>query len=258
MSRSTVHIASDVHLGAVSETRVRDFHRWLRWSGSEAGTVVLNGDLFDFWFEYRRVVPRGHSRTLALLAELVEAGVDVHLTGGNHDWWGGSVLEDEIGVRFHRAPVELELAGRRVLVAHGDGLGPGDTGYKVLRAVLRSRPFVWAFRWLHPDIGGRVAGGVSFTAGRTSEPTEAEVARSAVLEGWAREELLRRGDLDMIALGHTHIPLRIEVAPGRWYVNSGDWVHHRSWVRLEVEREPELLYWSPDGTPDDGHPSGQP
>lgn len=244
MPRSTVHIASDIHLGAVPEVREREFHRWLRWSGSEAGTIVLNGDLFDFWFEYRRVMPRGHSRTLALLSELVEAGVEVHLTGGNHDWWGGPVLEEEVGVRFHRAPVELALAGRRVLVAHGDGLGPGDTGYKALRSVLRSRLFVWAFRWLHPDLGGRVADGVSFTAGRDGAPTASERARSAVLERWARDTLTVRDDLDLVTLGHTHIPRRLEVAPGRWYLNSGDWVHHRSWIRLRPGESPALLQWS--------------
>lgn len=249
MSRSTVHIASDVHLGAIPEARVREFHRWLRWSGSEAGTIVLNGDLFDFWFEYRHVVPRGHSRTLALLAELVESGVEVHLTGGNHDWWGGPVLEEEVGLHFHRDPVELELAGRRVLVAHGDGLGPGDTGYKLLKRVIRSRPFVWAFRWLHPDIGGRVAGGVSFTDGRVVEPTPSEVERSAVLERWAAEQLTRRDDLGMVTLGHTHIPQCVEVAPDRWYVNSGDWVHHCSWVRLEPGEAPTLLRWPDDAPP---------
>ncbi|MEK9501295.1 UDP-2,3-diacylglucosamine diphosphatase [Gaopeijia maritima] len=241
MSRSTVHIASDVHLGAIPEARARDFHRWLRWSGSEAGTIVINGDLFDFWFEYRHVMPRGHSRTLALLADLVDSGVEVHLTGGNHDWWGGPVLEEEVGVHFHRDPVELELAGRRVLVAHGDGLGPGDTGYKMLKAVIRSRPFVWAFRWLHPDIGGRVAGGVSFTEGRVAEPTPSERERSGVLEAWATEQLETREELGMVTLGHTHIPRRVEVAPDRWYLNSGDWVHHCSWVRLEPGRAPALL-----------------
>lgn len=250
MSRSTVYIASDVHLGAIPPERTREFHRWLRRAGSEAGTIVINGDLFDFWFEYRHVIPRGHSRTLALLSELVDSGVEVHLTGGNHDWWGGAVLEDEVGVHFHRDPVELDLAGRRVLVAHGDGLGPGDVGYKALKAVIRSRPFVWAFRWLHPDIGGRVAGGVSFTEGRVAEATAHEQARSDVLEQWATEQLLDREDLGMVTLGHTHIPRQVEVAPGRWYVNSGDWVHHQSWVALTPGDDPRLLT-GPDGDPFD-------
>lgn len=255
MPSSTVFIASDAHLGAVPPEREASFRDWLERAGTEAGTVVLNGDLFDFWFEYRHVVPRGHTRTLGLLAELVEAGVEVHLTGGNHDWWGGSFLEGEIGVRFHREPVELELAGHRALVAHGDGLGPGDTGYKVLKTVIRSRPFVWAFRWLHPDWGARVAGGVSFTEGRAAGPTPTEVQRSEVLERWAADHLRSRDDLDLLTLGHTHVPRRVEVAPGRWYVNTGDWVHHCSYARLERGEPPRVLRW-PDGSPLGDTPPG--
>lgn len=248
MAPAPVYIASDVHLGAVPPAREVAFRAWLDAAGSEAGTVVVNGDLFDFWFEYRHAIPRGHTRVLAALAALVDGGVEVHLTGGNHDWWGGTFLEQEIGVRFHREPVELELAGHRTLVAHGDGLGPGDTGYKMLKTVIRSRPFLWAFRWLHPDLGARVAGGVSFTEGRAAQPSPTEVKRAAILERWAAEHLEAHPHLDLLTLGHTHVPARREVAPGRWYVNTGDWVHHCSYAVLEPDRAPRLLRW-PDGAP---------
>lgn len=254
MPPSTVLLASDIHLGAVSPERAAAFRAWLEEAGTRASTVVLNGDLFDFWFEYRHVVPRGHTRTLAVLADLVDAGVEVHLTGGNHDWWGGSFLEDEIGLRFHRDAVELDLAGHRTLVAHGDGLGPGDTGYKVLKRVIRSPLFVWSFRWLHPDWGARVAGHASFTEGRAAGPTPPEVERSAVLEAWACAHLAEHAHLDLLTLGHTHLPRRVEAAPGRWYVNTGDWVHHCSYAELEPGEPPRLLRW-PDGAPvGDVHP----
>ncbi len=246
MPSPTVFLASDVHLGAVPPERERAFRSWLEYAGARAATVVVNGDLFDFWFEYRHAVPRGHTRVLGALAALVDAGVEVHLTGGNHDWWGGSFLEDEIGVVFHRAPVELDLAGRRTLVAHGDGLGPGDTGYKMLKTVLRSPPFVWGFRWLHPDLGARVAGGVSLTEKRAAGPSPHELERAQVMERWAVGHLEAHPHLDLVTTGHTHVPRRIEVAPDRWYLNTGDWVHHCTYAVVDVGAPPRLLQW-PDG-----------
>jgi len=138
---------------------------------------VLNGDLFDYWFEYAHVIPRGYTRALGLLAEIVDSGVRVDLTGGNHDWWGGSYLEEEIGVHFHREPVHMELAGHRTLLAHGDGLGPGDLGYKLLKSVLRSPPFRWLFRWTHPDVGSWIAGRASKTQHRAEPPTDVDRKR---------------------------------------------------------------------------------
>ena len=244
MPSSTVFLASDVHLGAVPPSRERAFRRWLDRVGSEAGTLVLNGDLFDFWFEYRHAVPKGHTRVLGALADLVESGVEVHLTGGNHDWWGGTFLEDEIGLHFHRDPIELDLAGLRTWVAHGDGLGPGDGGYKVLKRVLRSRLFVWAFRWLHPDLGARVAGGVSLTEGRAKGPSSHEVERAGILEAWALDQLAARPEVDLLTLGHTHVPRLTGAAPGRWYLNTGDWVHHCTYAVIEPGQAPRLMQWA--------------
>jgi len=210
--------------------------------------LILNGDIFDFWFEYESVIPRGHTRTLGLLAKMVDAGIRVDFVGGNHDWWGGSYLEEEVGVHFHRKPVRLEVAGYRALVAHGDGLGPGDGGYRALASVLRNRFTRWAFRWVHPDLGARVAQIVSRTDRRPVglEGTSPALARRApVLERWAREELLANPELDLILLGHTHTPVKREVAPGRFYLNSGDWLLHRSYLELREGSPPRLLTWSP-------------
>ena len=236
-----VYLSGDVHLGAVSAELEGSFLRWLQHAGEHASRVVLTGDLFDFWFEYRSVIPRGHTRVLGALAALVDAGVPVVLMGGNHDWWGGSYLEDEIGVTFLREPTVLELAGRRVFLAHGDGLGRGDLGYRALRLVLRG-PFTrWAFRWLHPDLGARVARRVSKTEHRGASRDSKE--RAAALADWGTAKLRSDPTLDLVVLGHTHVPALTEVEPGRWYINAGDWVVHRTYFELEEGEPPRLLEW---------------
>ena len=239
------YISGDVHLGAVPKEREASFLRWLEHAAERAERIVLNGDLFDFWFEYRSVVPRGHTRVLGALAAAVDAGVPVTLVGGNHDWWGGSFFEEEIGVTFLRDPSVLELGGRRVFLAHGDGLGRGDLGYRLMRWMLRGSPTRWAFRWLHPDLGARIAKLVSKTTDRG--PNEDEKRRAERLEAWGIARLRSDPSLDLVVIGHTHIPVLKEVEPGRWYVNSGDWVSRRSYVVLEAGAPPRVEDWEVSG-----------
>lgn len=247
MSNRPVYVVSDVHLGAVPEARAVSFVRWLRRIRDDASRLVVNGDLFDFWFEYGSVIPRGHTRVLGALAEVVDAGVPVDFLGGNHDWWGGSFLEEEIGVAFHREPVTLRLNGLRTFVAHGDGLGSGDLGYRMLKRVLRSRLSRWGFRWLHPDVGAMVARRVSLTEERAAGHVGAAEARARTLAEWARKKLRSEPDLDMVVLGHTHVPQLEEVEPGRYYVNAGDWVNHRSYLAITVDGVPRLREWEDVG-----------
>ncbi|HSG48874.1 MAG TPA: UDP-2,3-diacylglucosamine diphosphatase [Longimicrobiales bacterium] len=253
MESAPVYLASDVHLGAIPRENERAFLAWLEESAADAGVIVLNGDLFDYWFEYRTAIPQGYTRALGLLARVVDAGTPVHLLGGNHDWWGGRYLEEEIGLHFHRDPVRLTLAGRRVLLAHGDGLGPGDHGYKALKTLLRSRVFNWAYRWLHPDLGALVANRASSTEHRGA-PTEGEKQRSWILREWALGTLAADRGLDLVVLGHTHIPVLEETDPGRHYLNCGDWVYHRTFAVLEEGRPPRLMEWAASG---DHRPYGE-
>lgn len=243
---ATVYVASDAHLGAAPPEMEAAFHAWLEFAAERAGLILLNGDLFDFWFEWGTVVPQGHSRILGLLARITDAGIPVHLVDGNHDAWGGRFLEEEIGLVLHRGQVRLELAGRSALVAHGDGLGGGDLGYRILKRVLRSGPSRTAFRWLHPDLGCALARAVSRTGEEAaSGPTEAHRHRSRLLEGWARTQLQADPGLELVLLGHTHIPLRVEVGPGRFYLNSGDWLRSASYLILEEGEAPVLATWEP-------------
>jgi UDP-2,3-diacylglucosamine hydrolase len=247
MPNLPIYLASDVHLGSAPPETEPAFLQWLDHCGTHASRVIINGDLFDFWFEYRSAIPRGHTRVLGALASLVDAGIPVLLMGGNHDWWGGSYLRDEIGVEFHQEPVVLELHGRKVLRAHGDGVGGGDLGYRLLKLVLRGRLTRWAFRWLHPDVGAWVARKVSKTDARLGEPLEKQLARTRFLERWATEYLESHGDVDLVVLGHTHIPLLKEAFPGRFYLNTGDWLVNRSYGILAPGAPPRLMTWEGDG-----------
>jgi len=243
MPADRVLLASDVHLGVVPHETERAFVAWLERSAGEADLLVINGDLFDFWFEYGSVVPSGHTRVLGVLQRIVDGGVPVWFVGGNHDWWGGRYLTDEIGLEVILEPVIRDLAGHRTLLAHGDGLGRGDLGYRMLRSLLRGRLTRWGFRAIHPDVGAMIARRVSRTAPAEPGMEAARSARSAALEKWANTQLGDDPSLDLVVLGHTHDPRRIEVEPGRWYVNSGDWVDHRTYLTLERGAEPILSEW---------------
>ena len=244
MPSGPVFLISDVHLGAIPRETEEAFRRWLLHVKASGSRLIINGDLFDFWFEYRSVILSKHVRVLALLADLVEAGVPVLAMGGNHDWWGGDFLRSDIGVDFHQEPVRIRVKGKSVLLAHGDGLGAGDLGYRMLRLVLRGRLTRWLFRWIHPDLGARLADRVSGTRDQLSSgATPANEGRTAFLSGWAAARLEQDPTLDIVALGHGHQPVVTEVAPGRFYVNSGDWVLHRSYVTIDDSGRPELHEW---------------
>lgn len=244
MREKPAYLVSDIHLGAVPDATERAFRDWLRMVGDTGSRLVINGDLFDFWFDYRRVIPGRHVRVLGLLADLVDAGVPVSLLGGNHDWWGGDYFERTLGVTFHPDPIRIDLFGATWLVAHGDGLGTGDLGYRALRLLLRSRMTRWGFRWIHPDVGVRIADWVSETEARANDPEARDHARAQFLQEWAVARLQEEPGLRCVALGHTHLPKLVEVDPGRYYVNSGDWVSHRTYVRIDPGEPPQLLEWN--------------
>jgi UDP-2,3-diacylglucosamine hydrolase len=163
--------------------------------------------------------------------------------GGNHDWWGGNFLTDEIGVDFLREPTDLDVAGKRTLLAHGDGLGSGDLGYRALRLVLRGSLTRFAFRWLHPDLGAWMARRASKTPTHSGGASDKQKARSAFLEEWAGAQLAARPELDLVVLGHTHVPLLKQLHPGRYYLNAGDWLVNQSYAVFAPDQPPRLLDW---------------
>ena len=235
-------ITSDVHLGAIPEGRERSFLRFLEHAGAEASRLLIPGDLFDFWVEYGEVIQGRHFRALAGLREVVDAGVPVTVLGGNHDAWGGRFLEEHVGVSFHPGHVRTEIAGKPALLAHGDGLGRGDLKYRVLKKVLRSRATVLAFRALHPELGLRIAQRVSTTEAKADDDP-GKKGRAAFIEEWARGQLEEDPSLGWVVCGHSHLPAVIEVEPGRYYLNSGDWLTHSTYITIGEDGRPVLRDW---------------
>jgi len=236
------YILSDVHLGAVPRETERALLRFLAHVGANAGQLLLPGDLFDFWFEWGKLIPGKHFRVLAALRDVVDAGVPVSMVGGNHDAWGGRFLVEEVGMTYTTGMLRLTLGGRPTLVAHGDGVGVGDIKYRMLKAVIRSRAAIAGFRFLHPEIGLKIADRVSSTEEKVEEDP-AMKGRARYIEAWARGALAAEPELKLVVCGHSHVPVVQEVEPGRYYLNSGDWVRNRSYAVVADGEAPRLLEW---------------
>ena len=239
MLPSPCYLVSDAHLGAASPERERDLLAFLRAIRARAGSLVVNGDLFDFWFEWRHVMPRQGYRILAALADLRDDGIPVLWIAGNHDCWGGEIIREDVGVDFHVGPWEGELAGWRARIEHGDGLrDKEDRPYRALRRVIRSRLAVRAFRLLHPDFGSRLARGSSDTS-RHLGPGDGGVGLRSV----AMSTLAERPALDLVVYGHSHA-IALERSPsGSVYANPGAWMDGATYLRID-ERGLAIHRWN--------------
>ena len=241
--RSPCFVFSDVHLGVTPPEVERALLGFLDHVRDAAGSVIINGDLFDFWFEWGDVIPSRHYRVLAELADLIDSGCPVTMLGGNHDAWGGSFLREQVGIALHDGVLRTQFAGKPALVAHGDGLGKGDVKYRMLKRVLRSRAAVWGFRVLHPEIGMRIATGVSTTDEKHQHDRSSQT-RADFLEQWAREQFAEDASLGWVMCGHSHVPALVEMGAGRYYINSGDWITNRTYVTIDDAGVPRMLTYS--------------
>ena len=237
------HVISDVHLGHASAEVERTLLGYLRSLPGRAGSLLINGDLFEFWFEWRTVVPRSGVRALAALMDLRDAGVPVTMIAGNHDCWGGDVLRDA-GVDFQIGPWEGALGGWRARVEHGDGLRKKeDRGYRALRRVLRNPVAIRAYRLLHPDLATRLAMGSSQTS-RSYQPRDEGRGLRAV----AATTLASRPELELLVYGHSHVAALERMAGGSVYANAGSWLDAPTYLVVTPERI-ALREWrgSPEG-----------
>jgi UDP-2,3-diacylglucosamine hydrolase len=216
-----VIVVADAHLGQVPSAIESAFHAFLARVPDLGDELLINGDLFDFWFEYRAVIPRRHFATVMRLHALVTRGVPVTLIGGNHDRWGGDFLRRDLGIGFHPGEAEIDIAGRRAFVAHGDGLTEQHWSAKLMHRVTRHPLTVRAFRVLHPDVGFWIAHKLSGSlADHTRDPAVLDRAARAQA-AFGRDLLGRRPDLRLAILAHTHRPALEQLDDGRAYLNPG-------------------------------------
>ena len=229
-----IYFASDFHLGVpdyerslVREKKIVD---WLDEIKNDAEELYLLGDVFDFWFEYKTVVPRGYVRLLGKLAELSDSGIIIHYFTGNHDMWTFDYLSKELGVKIYRKPIEAHYGDKTFIIGHGDGLGPGDYGYKFIKKVFSSSICQWMFARLHPNLGIAIADYFSkksrVATGISDEKFLGEEKEWLVIHS---KELLEKKYYDLLIFGHRHLPLDININGKSRYINLGDWIRYNSY-----------------------------
>jgi UDP-2,3-diacylglucosamine hydrolase len=236
--KAPCYIVSDAHLGVASPQIERSFVSFLRGLAGEAGSLIINGDLFDFWFEWKTVIPRRSFRALAALAEIRDAGVDILWVAGNHDCWGGEILREDVGVDYIVGPWNGNLAGWNVRIEHGDGLRDReDRGYRMIRPVMRHPLAIRAFRAIHPDWASKLAHGSS-NASRTYRARD----EGRGLRTLAQRQLEKDRDLDLLVYGHSHVPALERMESGGVFANAGSWLDAPTFLRLTDEAI-ELREW---------------
>jgi UDP-2,3-diacylglucosamine hydrolase len=230
--RNKIYFFSDAHLGSGSakqeQFKQNKLLSLLKKVESEATRLYIVGDLFDFWFEYKYLIPKNFQRVLNCLSELREKGINIDYLCGNHDFWLGDFLPEQLGIPVHRDRLEIEHQGKRLYISHGDGLAKSDWGYRILKKILRSKINIWLYRQLPSDFSIPLAKFVSgssrnYTSGRETKFLE-EYRQFA-------EEKIKSG-FDIVILGHTHQPLMEKIGNG-FYVNLGDWFKHYSYAVME-------------------------
>lgn len=224
-----IYFSSDQHLGVPNyeASLIREKHvvKWLDMAQKDAAAIYLLGDLFDFWFEYKTAIPKGYIRVLGKIAEITDSGIPVYLFTGNHDMWMFDYLPKEIGVEIHRDPIVREYNGKRFFIGHGDGLGPGDYGYKFIKKVFRNKFCQWAFARLHPNFGIGLANFFSSKSRLANAGSDKEFLgeENEWLAIYAKEQL-QKEHYDYFIFGHRHLPLDLDLTHGSRYINLGEWV----------------------------------
>ncbi|RLD63447.1 MAG: UDP-2,3-diacylglucosamine diphosphatase [Bacteroidetes bacterium] len=236
-----IYFASDAHLGYPSYEkslkREKLFVKWLDEIKSDAQEIYLLGDIFDFWFEYKKVIPRGFSRFLGKICELTDKGIVVYFFTGNHDLWVTDYLPKETGVILQRNPVTKIINGKKFFLAHGDGLGPGDKGYKRLKKIFTNPILHWLFSRLHPNVAFAIAHSWSISS-REAKGLVAEEFKGVDKENlviYAKEEL-KYEHFDYMIFGHRHVPIDLKLNNKCQFINLGDWITHFTYAVFDGDK----------------------
>jgi UDP-2,3-diacylglucosamine hydrolase len=227
--RNNYYFISDVHLGLYpvenSLEREKKLVRWLDSIKSDAAEIFLVGDIFDFWHEHKHVVPKGFVRFLGKLAEIADLGVKIHFFSGNHDIWAYGYFKEELNIEIIHKPVEREIGGKKFFIGHGDGIGPGDVGYKILKWIFKNPILQWIFARLHPNfsmwIGKSWSKSSRYSKGIVAEEFVGEKEFQII---FARETI-KKNPFDFFIFGHRHIPWDIKISDNSRVINLGDWIY---------------------------------
>ena len=224
-----IYFSSDNHLGAPTAAeslpREQKFVRWLDTVKEDAAAIFLLGDLFDFWFEYKTVVPKGFVRVLGKLAEISDSGIPIYFFVGNHDLWMGDYFEKELNIPTYRDVKEFTFNDKVFLIGHGDGKGPNDMGYKRMKKVFTNPVFKWLFRWFHPELGMRLAQYLS-VKNKLISGDDDKIFLGDEQEWLAQyaKRKLKTKHYDYFIFGHRHLAMKINLSDTSTYHNLGDWI----------------------------------
>jgi UDP-2,3-diacylglucosamine hydrolase len=242
-----IYFLSDFHLGAPnyadSLVREKKIVAFLNQIQTTASAIYIVGDMFDFWYEYKQVVPKGYTRLLGKLAELTDNGIPIFFFVGNHDMWMSGYFEQELNIPVYYEPKEYEWNGKQFIVGHGDGLGPGDHGYKFLKKVFRNPICQWLFGILHPSWGIGLANYFSRKSrektGNSDEHFMGEDKEWLVI--YCRETLAKK-QVDYFIFGHRHYPIKYALNERSYYINLGDWINNFTYAEFDGQTV-EIKKW---------------
>ena len=240
-AQQKIYFASDFHLGIpsveASRDRERKIVRWLEEAAKDADHIFLLGDVFDFWFEYRKAVPRGFTRLLGKLAELSDAGISLYMFTGNHDIWMWDYFPTELQIPVFHKPLSFTVGQHRFHVGHGDGLGPGDHTFKAMKKVFRNPLFQWLYARLHPNLGLSVGQRASYSSRLAKEIEPEDMAFFGKQEWLVQycEQMEQSQPHDFYVFGHRHLPMDLPIGAGARYLNLGEWVHQCTYAVYDGE-----------------------
>lgn len=248
-----IYFLSDFHLGApdreISLEREKKIVQFLDEIQEKAAEVFIVGDLFDFWYEYRKVVPKGYTRILGKLAALTDSGIPVHFFVGNHDMWMKGYFQEELNIPVYFEPKTFDRNGQSFYIGHGDGLGPGDHGYKFMKKIFRNKFCQWLFGVLPPAVGVGLANYLSKKSRAVTGLVDEEFLGEE--KEWLIaycKEVLQREHFDFFIFGHRHLPIDFSLGNNTRYINLGDWIRYYTYAEFDGEkleltsRLPELEY----------------
>jgi UDP-2,3-diacylglucosamine hydrolase len=236
LTKDKIYFASDFHLGSPnleeSHKREKKIVQWLTEIEKDAKAIYLVGDIFDFWFEYNKVVPKGFVRLLGKIASLTDNGTPVHLFVGNHDLWMRDYLETEIGVSIHHENIIIQEENKKILIGHGDGLGDGDYFYKILKKIFTSKICQWIFSRFHPNFSFTLAHTWSKSSRKNGEEAKFSNKEKEILFGYCQEHQ-KVNPVDYYIFGHRHFPLELKIDNKATYINLGEWISQNTYGVLE-------------------------